>query len=485
MEITRRDCLRGGAAAVAALALSGCRSIEEQVTAGWIDRPSLGVVGQSPELRLLQRATYGPASFDIARIAALGMAGWVDEQLQPETIDEPLVLQIRIESLRDILDADPGLLFDVDDHDAVRTLRQATILRAVYSRRQVYERMVGFWSDHFNIYAFKNEGPQYKIIDDRETIRPHALGRFRDLLGASAHSTAMIGYLDSSSNRKGVPNENYARELMELHTLGVNTGYTQRDVQNVARCFTGWTIATQFYRGRFKFDGSEHDDGVKHVLGHTILAGGGESDGEAVLDIVAAHPATAGHIARKLCLTFIGSVPAALHQRLAARFTSTGGQIAPVVRELLTSDELANAQPLIKRPFDFSIGAMRALGADTDGRGPIQDQLEALGQVPFGWPMPDGYPLRESAWLSGMIPRWKFASALATDQIAGTSVDWDAIGDRAKALGQDAPTACSEMLFGAPAANLSGVVQRLRQYGNGDLRQCSAIAQMSPEFQYK
>ena len=227
------------------------------------------------------------------------------------------ILTVRLRGLADSLDPDTGLLFDEDDHRLIGALRQSAILRAVYSRRQLQERMVEFWSDHFNIYAFKGQGPQFKVVDDHETIRAHALGKFRDLLGASARSAAMLGYLDNTSNRKGVPNENYARELMELHTLGVHGGYTQRDVKEVARCLTGWTTEKHWHRGRFLFDPDAHDNGAKQVLGLTIAPGGGVTDGERVLDMLAGHPSTARHLARKLCVHFLGDAPDAWVSRLA------------------------------------------------------------------------------------------------------------------------------------------------------------------------
>ena len=190
-------------------------------------------------MRVLNRVAYGPRPGEVARVEKIGIAAYVDEQLAPDGIAEDPRLTWRLRALNDTLDANAGDLFDVDDHRLVQTLRQATLLRAVYSRRQLHERMAEFWSDHFNIYAFKGQGPQLLIADNRDTIRAHALGRFRDLLHASARSAAMLGYLDNGVNVKGVPNENYARELMELHTLGVHGGYTQRDVQEVARCLTG------------------------------------------------------------------------------------------------------------------------------------------------------------------------------------------------------------------------------------------------------
>ena len=265
--------------------------------------------------------------------------------------------------------------------------------------------MVEFWTDHFNIYAFKGQGPQLKVVDDGETIRTHALGKFRDLLGASARSAAMLGYLDNTANRKGVPNENYARELMELHTLGVHGGYTQRDVKEVARCLTGWTVEKHWHRGRFRFDADAHDNGVKHVLGVTIPAGGGVSRRRARPGHrrgPSRHGAAPG--AQSCACTSSAKRPDGWVARLAAVFWQTGGDIKAILRPLLLSPELLNAPPILKRPFDYAVSALRAFNADTDGGAGVQQHLEAMGQPLFAWPMPDGFPEADARLDRGADP---------------------------------------------------------------------------------
>lgn len=429
MKLPRRQALGLGMAGAAAALLSGCESLEQRLTKPILPDDAFAPVSRAaaPGQCLLNRLAYGPRPGDLARLARLGPSVYIDEQLHPEKIAEAAVLTARLRPLGDVLDADAGTLFDVDDHQLVATLRQATLLRAIYSRRQLYERMVEFWTDHFNIYAFKGEGAQLKVADDRDTIRAHALGNFRDLLGASARSAAMLGYLDNGSNRKGIPNENYARELMELHTLGVHGGYTQRDVQEVARCLTGWTAERHWRRGRFTFDSGRHDDGAKRVLGLTLPPGGGLADGERVLDKLAAHPATAHHIVRKLCRHFLGDEPAPLVQSLAGLFQTTRGDLKSVLRPLLLSPELSAGPAILKRPLDYAVSALRALDADTDGGPALQAHLEKMGQPLFGWPMPDGFPERASAWTGALLPRWNFALALAGGQIADTTIDWQAL----------------------------------------------------------
>jgi len=326
----------------------------------------------------------------------------------------------------------------------VTELQRAKLLRAVYSERQLYEMMVDFWENHFSIFANKDDDRYLLTSYDRETIRPFTLGRFRDLLGASAHSPAMLFYLDNwrssvprpyaATNTKpagvdGGLNENYARELMELHTLGVDGGYTQKDVLEVARCFTGWTIQKPNEQGLFLYRPGLHDDGEKIVLGHRILAGGGISDGERVLDILARHPSTARFIATKLARRFISDdPPQSIIDRAAAVFLKTDGSIRETLRAIVTSPEFFSTtayRTKMRSPFEYVAASMRALNAETDGDRPVLDAVGRMGQPVFGRITPDGYADRADQWLSSgaMIARLNFASALATNRIKGTKID--------------------------------------------------------------
>ncbi|MDQ2731348.1 MAG: DUF1800 domain-containing protein [Armatimonadota bacterium] len=487
MRLPRRELLQWGALSAAGLAAAGCRSFEQQLTHPDLDPDALHAVppNHSPAVRILYRAGFGPRPGEAAVVEKMGIPAYVDEQLYPEKIEESAPATWRVRALGDSLNSDTGLLFDQDDHRLINTLRQAAILRAVYSRRQLLERMVEFWGDHFNIYAFKGQGPQLKVVDDGATIRQHALGRFRDLLGASAHSAAMLGYLDNTSNRKGVPNENYARELMELHTLGVDGGYTQADVKEVARCLTGWNSERHWHRGKFHFDPDLHDDGPKRVLGHTLPAGGGVEDGERVLDILAIHPSTARHLARKLSIYFLGWQDPVWVERLAAVYLRTGGDIRETLRPLLTSPELLSSAPILKRPFDYMVSALRTLNVDTDGDLPLQKHLEKMGQPLFAWPMPDGFPQGAGAWTGTLIARWNFAMALAGNTINNTQVDWDELSGAAKGAGLSAHDGLLELVFSAPAAEPT--LERLRRLAadHSDPPEFSAVLLMSPEFQWR
>jgi len=326
----------------------------------------------------------------------------------------------------------------------VTELQRAALLRAVYGERQLYELIVNFWENHFSIFANKDADRYLLTSYDRDTIRPFAMGRFRDLLGATAHSPAMLFYLDNwrSSVARPYPatkdkpagvdgglNENYARELMELHTLGVDGGYTQKDVQEVARCFSGWTIQKPNEEGLFLYRPGLHDNGEKIVLGHKIPGGGGIADGERVLDILANSPATAHFIATKLARRFISDdPPAPVIDRAAAVFLRTDGSIRETLRAIITSPEFfstAAYRAKMRSPFEYAAAALRALNADTDGDRPVLDAIGRMGQPVFGRITPDGYADRADQWLSsgGMIVRFNFASALATNRIKGTTIN--------------------------------------------------------------
>ena len=327
----------------------------------------------------------------------------------------------------------------------VTELQRAKLLRAVYSERQLYELMVEFWENHFNIFANKDDDRYLLTSYDRDTIRPFVMGRFRDLLGANAHSPAMLYYLDNwrssvlrpyaatkdkPAGVDGGINENYARELMELHTMGVDGGYTQKDVQEVARCFTGWTIQKPNEQGLFLYRPGLHDDGEKIVLGHKILAGGGIADGERVLDILATNPATAHFIATKLARRFISDdPPKSVIDRAAGVFLKSDGSIRETLRAIITSPEFFSTKAYrakMRSPFEYVAAAMRALNAETDGDRPVLDAIGRMGQPLFGRITPDGYADRADQWLSSgaMVARFNFASALATNRIKGTKIDF-------------------------------------------------------------
>ncbi len=453
---TRRGFLRlaGGAGA---LTLASCGKLQQLAKllplAPQPDplKPFTAPAGQSIDLvtHALNRLTWGVAPGEYQRVSALASAPeeslrlFVEEQLAPEKIEDRYVhaalapLEAIREPVAELYEYKPAQLND--------ELTRQAVVRAVHSRRQLYEVMVGFWTDHFNIDSSKTDCRWFKMVDDRSVIRPHALGNFRDLLKASALSPAMLFYLDGRANKKRnaseKPNENYARELLELHTLGVHGGYTQQDVMEAARCLTGWTATGRETRnglsdvamglralagndrgggiGRVKFEANAHDDGEKTVLGVKIPAGGGASDLDLLLDIVATHPSTAEFIATKLCRHFIADdPPAAAVKTVAGTFQNSHGNIKDTLRELFSTGEFAAARGTrIKRPFHFIVSALRSTGSVTSGGNGVQRSLQVMGHSPFHYPTPEGPAPDGAAWLATLLHRWDFAAHLTGGQL--------------------------------------------------------------------
>lgn len=375
----------------------------------------------------------------------------------------------------------------------IAELQASRILRAVYSERQLQEVMVDFWTNHFNVFANKGADRWLLPAYDRDTIRPHALAKFSTLLQATAQSPAMLFYLNNFQSvspntnsrprarmqmqtqmpmnapaqqaRRGI-NENYARELMELHTLGVDGGYTQKDVQEVARCFTGWTIfqprggavavnalrgeAARRVPGTFFFNPRTHDDGEKIVLGHKISAGGGFNDGIKVLDILAHHPSTAKFIATKLARHFVSDTPPpALVKRVADVFTKSDGDIRQTLKAIFFSSEFNSPEAYrakVKRPFELVISAIRTLGADTNGGPGTHQWIARMGEPLYGFQTPNGYSDAAESWVNtgGLLERMNFGLALAGNRVQGTKIDLTRVvkndGDKSKLVDESLKT---------------------------------------------
>jgi uncharacterized protein (DUF1800 family) len=406
-------------------------------------------------------------------------------------------------------------------------LSEQKILRATYSERQLEEVMVDFWFNHFNVFAGKGATRGYLTEYERDAIRPHVLGKFRELLQATAESPAMLFFLDNWQNsaaadaqtmapRRDIANrpnalrpgtrrpaafprpqqpaaqqaaqnrrprginENYARELMELHTLGVDGGYTQKDVQEVARAFTGWTIQNPRLGGGFLFESRFHDDGDKLILGHRIKGGGGKHDGEQVLDILAAHPSTAHFISTKLARRFVSdNPPKALVDRAAKRFHDTEGDIREVVRTIITSPEFFSGEAYrakVKTPFEFVVSAMRATGTETATGLPVAAALRNLGMPLYMCQPPTGYADRAEAWVNtgALLARMNFAVSLTSLRFRGARTTAGGTVDPATA--RDALV--SKVLGGDLSPETTATIARAEQ-----LPQAIALVLGSPEFQ--
>ena len=509
----------GAALAVGAIALgaAGCGEVRKQ--AQRLTGPMPAVYTALPQnvesvglaLHALNRVGFGPKLGDVAHVAAVGPAAWIEEQLADRMEEDPTV-DWRVNALdtQQMEQDSPDTLYCTDYDQIQREMAQAALLRAVYSRRQLREQLADFWTNHFNIFSLKNDGRALLPTDTARVLRPHVLGRFHDMLTASAKSPAMLAYLDNNQNQKRDPrtgggaNENYARELLELHTLGVKSGYTMKDIQAVARCFTGWTVTGGFKRGAFEYQAGSHDDGMKYIpfLNLTLVPNGGQKDADRVLETLSAHPATARFLVQKLCRRFLGEVPEPVAARAESAYLRSGGDIRRTLRPiLLDSDALLKPngrRPILKRPLDMMVSAARALAADTDGGEALQRHLVQMGQPLYEWPMPDGFPEKAAAWTGSLLPRWNFALALASNAVPGTRVDLNAPLAAAKAHTEaEQLDALTETVLARPAgaaevqqvrAQVLGHIQRARAAGLPDatvLAEATGLLLASPTFQWK
>jgi uncharacterized protein (DUF1800 family) len=321
----------------------------------------------------------------------------------------------------------------------VQDLAEAKLMRAVYSNRQLQEVLADFWYNHFNVFIDKGADHYLVTAYERDEIRPHVLGKFEDLLRATAKSPAMLFYLDNWQStgaqspagrrqQRGL-NENYGRELLELHTLGVDGGYTQKDVTEVARCFTGWTIRQPQRVAEFEFNPRMHDNGEKTVLGVRIPAGGGIGDGYRVLHLLAHHPATARFISRELAMRFVADVPPeTLVNRMAATFLKKDGDLRAVLKTMFDSPEFWSRgayRSKMKSPLEMVASSLRAVDADVDFTFGLNNQLTQLGEPLYRKAEPTGYTNSGQEWLNsaGLLARMNFSVALVNNKVAGVKVD--------------------------------------------------------------
>ncbi len=403
-----------------------------------VDRPVFTAVakvaGADEAITLLQRVSAGANFVERARVAALGYEAWLEEQLDPSALDDSPIDTFIAQNLLTLAMSRAQLYAVSREQGGIGRisveLQVATLLRSLYSRRQLSEAMVEFWSDVLNIQVNSAALVVQKSVDDREVVRAHALGRFRDLLGASARSPAMLLYLDNASNGQNGINENYARELMELHTLGVDGGYSEADVVDVARALSGWTVNR--VTADFLFRGDWHDSGAKRVLGVDIASGGGLSDGETVLDILASHPSAGRHIATRMIRRFVTDRPSpTLVADVAEAFIASDGDIKSTLRAMFLHPQVRLAPATkFKRPQEFTLSVLRVLAAtaDTNGVRVLLEALVGLAHVPFQWPAPNGYPDTTPYWLNSnaMLKRWNYAITIARGgPRSGWRVDWD------------------------------------------------------------
>ncbi len=392
--------------------------------------PAIAQVNQEQALHLLNRITYGPTAASMAEVQRIGLSAYIEQQLHPERLQDPQGLQQALAQLSTtqmpltrlaqsyMPRQAKGEKLTPEEQKSLRQrskligdeMRQAKLLRAVYSPAQLQELMVDFWFNHFNV--FQDKGADRILIGtyERDAIRPYAMGRFRDLLEATARHPAMLFYLDNWMNTdpgsrlargkfKGI-NENYARDIMELHTMGVNGGYTQQDVTTLAHILTGWGLGLGKGEDRaekmseFAFDPRRHDFGGKQFLGHTIK-GSGAGEIEQALDIIANEPSTAHHVSYEIAQYFVADdPPESLVRQMAATFTRTRGDIRAVLSTMLYSREFwnrNNEQNKFKPPLRYVVSAIRLSGDSVDDFGDVHNSIRAMGEPLYQYLTPDGY----------------------------------------------------------------------------------------------
>jgi uncharacterized protein (DUF1800 family) len=462
----------------------------------------------------LNRLAYGPRPGEIERVARAGVLRWIDAQLAPDKIDDDTVA--RREREFDVLKHDRGDLARLyaavqrarqerkrlgdttaDQPDAspvaakgrrfAAQFQQLAVVRAALSERQLYEVLVDFWTNHFNVYFAK--GADRFLTPDyiEHTIRPHAMGRFEDLLIATAESPAMLFYLDNwqsvapgasppfprfATRRggqgvrrapKGI-NENYARELLELHTLGVDGGYDQHDVIEVARIFTGWSIERPQQGGDFQFHDWAHDTGDKQVLGVEFERGHGMDEGVRLLKLLANHPATMHHVSRELCQRFVNDDPpdGCVDDAVAA-WRRTHGDIREVLRAIFHGPDFwaaTNLRAKVKTPLEFVVSAARAVAADLDTTPRLAQVVARLGEPLYLHVAPDGYPEREDAWVNSgaMLDRMNAAVALAAGRLPGAVATLDSIAPGTTDVQQLITAVDDRILGGTMSQNTKRVI---------------------------
>ena len=492
-------------------------------------RTAAPAASEEEALHVLNRLAFGPRPGEVARVMQMGIDRYIDLQLYPEQIPLPAELSARLARLdtQNMSDAELISQFREEqkmvksDPEAGRAARralfqrvgeqagEARLIRAIDSPRELQEVMVDFWFNHFNVFQGKGLDRVLVANYEREAIRPYALGSFRDLLGATAHHPAMLFYLDNwlsvapGFEARGGPlrparpsglNENYAREVMELHTLGVDGGYTQKDVTELARILTGWTFDVRgdgAGSSLFRFDAKRHDWGQKIWLGNYV-APRGQAEGEFALDVLAKSPATAHHISYELAQYFVSDTPPpALVERMAQRFIATDGDIRAVLYTLFRSPQFRTSRDestKFKTPYQFVVSAVRAAGIEVTNVRPLLGTLNQLGMPLYGCVTPDGYKNTEQTWLNpdGMSRRISFATALAAGRLglerpidAETGLPMAAVNDTRAGAGAPRALAVNPLLD-TLGVTISG--QTLKAVAQTEPALRAALVLGSPDF---
>ncbi len=496
---SRRRFFAMGATAAAALAAT--RTADAQTSRGRPNpfqpsTPTGAKVDASadwkdPVLRLVRRITMGMSPDEVAIARRLGYAGYLNYHLAPASIDDTAVETAITATMPMTNWTYPQLVAaGVDSNEAMNQLSDSALYRAAFSKRQLKERMVEFWTDHFTISM--NKVGVRKITDDRDVIRLHALGNFKTLLKATSKSGAMLVYLDQNRSTRGAPNQNYAREIMELHTLGVDNGYTQNDVAELSRILTGWTVAGN---GDFNFSTGNHDNGAKTFLGRAFPGGTATNtaalqlaEGESAIDMLLNHPATAKYIALKMSRWLLAyTPPQAVVDATAAVFTATNGDIPSMIRTILSAKNLTAAPAKYKRPFHLATSALRGMGATVANVRSVRQRADQMGQPIFFWEQPNGYPDRVDWWSGLVLGRWSFMVDMSNrNNAAQTRVDTAPFRTPDTADGVVAQI--NTRMYGGemPAALRTSLLTYLRggTYNDARVRETLSLAGSANQFQW-
>jgi uncharacterized protein (DUF1800 family) len=496
---SRRRFFALGASAAAALAAAGTADAQRPKSRGGSPFPAGQPAGTAPDpsaawsdpvLRLVRRITMGATPEELALARRLGYAGYLDYQLRASEIDDSAI-EATIAARLPMTQMTPAMLaMQMDTNEVANQLADGTWYRAAFAKAQLRERMVEFWTDHFTISL--NKVGYRKLVDDRDVIRPNALGTFPELLRATAHSGAMLMYLDQNTSRTPTPNQNYAREIMELHTLGVDGGYTQTDVAELSRILTGWSTTGP---GTFQFNRNLHDRNAKVFMGRTFPAMPTtatdvqmKAEGDAAIQMLVAHPSTAAYLSLKMARWLLSyEPPQAVIDATAATYLATGGDIKAMIRTILSGKHLMAAPAKYKRPFHLAVSAMRAMGASVVNVRAVRQTSDRMGMPVFMWEQPNGYPDRVDWWSGLVITRWAYMQYLSTLN-STTVAQVDVMPFRSPDTADGVVAQIGTRLFGGemPPVLRAQLLMYLRgaTYNEARVRETLALAASAQEFQW-
>ena len=493
---SRRAFLALGATAAAALAGGSVAGAQDTRGRGPKTFPGTqpgaaadaSVDWKDPLLRLVRRITMGLSAEEVAFARSRGYAAYLNHQLNPAAIDDSAIDTLVATRLPTTV-MTPAQLAAQNANEAVAQLQDAALYRAAFSKRQLKERMVEFWTDHFTISL--NRVGILKITDDRDVIRQHAMTTFPQLLKATSHSPAMLVYLDQNRSSTPTPNQNYAREVMELHTMGVDGGYTQTDVAELSRILTGWSTGGGSV---FQFNRNSHDRNAKTFLGRafpampsTASTADMKAEGDTALQMLLDHPSTASYISLKMARWLLAyEPPQSVVDATAAVYRSTGGDIPAMIRTILSVKNLTASPAKYKRPFHLAVSAIRGMGAQVTTIRALRQNADRMGMPMYLWEQPNGYPDRVDWWSGLVLNRWVFASYIAA-QASANNTNVDVTPLKVPNSADGVVNQINVRMYGGemPALLKGALLSYLRPtYNDARIRETLALAAGAHQFQW-